>query len=288
MKHSPRKTVKLWIAEHSGDLSCPVRSEIKKYYGIPILYPSVGSTDNRLYKLVRNPCVIGFLYRRKHVITFFSLTRYKSVVGDFHSVPSLVAVHGIVSSDDRGHLSDAELPRLFYKLIDISVPRCGRGISSIHKAVYKHLLNTLPLRKLQKTIKMCVVRMNTTIREETVEMQGFVCRLHMLTRGLQLLVLKKCAVLYLLCDPGKILIYDPTGSHVQMTDLGISHLSFGKSDSHPTGISLNKRITLHQHVNIRSIRSHDGVPLLIFREAKAVKYHQYYRFFHHQILKYYL
>ena len=66
------------------------------------------------------------------------------------------------------------------------------------------------------------------------------------------LILKEITILNGFCDSCQILIYDPAGSHIQVSDLGVTHLSLREAYGKSAGIPLHKRILLHQAVHFRS------------------------------------
>jgi len=61
----------------------------------------------------------------------------------------------------------------------------------------------------------------------------------------QRFILKEISVLDSLRDLGEILVNNPAGSHIQMSDFGIPHLSFRKPYGHTACVSPNKRILCH-------------------------------------------
>ena len=86
-------------------------------------------------------------------------------------------------------------------------------------------------------------------------------------------ILEKYTVLDFLGDPCELLVDDPAGAHVHVSDFGIAHLPVRESYRHTAGISLNKRNTLHKPADDRSICHGDSVSFGIVVKAIAVQDH---------------
>ena len=86
-------------------------------------------------------------------------------------------------------------------------------------------------------------------------------------------ILEEIPILDFLGNSGKLLVYDAPRPHIQMSHLGISHLSVRKADSHAAGVSSHKGIFLHQPVHDRRVRLTDRVAFYLVIQAVAVKNH---------------
>ena len=107
------KSVKLVSTESSGDLSCSVRAEVKEDHGIFILDGShrlsVFYDHSRNYKLICLSFFIRRLYSAYRALCLNAFALCKSFVCQFHTVPAVISVHGIVTSHYGSHLSYADL-----------------------------------------------------------------------------------------------------------------------------------------------------------------------------------
>ena len=74
---------------------------------------------------------------------------------------------------------------------------------------------------------------------------------YILTCGKKRRILEEVPVLDCLCDLGKVLVYDAPGAHIQVSYLGVSHLSIRKAYRHPAGIAFYKRALCHQFIHNR-------------------------------------
>ena len=96
--------------------------------------------------------------------------------------------------------------------------------------------------------------------------------------------LKEIPIFDRFCDAGQILIHHSAGSHIQMPDFRITHLSVWQSNSQSTCIAFYKWPCLHQAVDRRSICCSDGISIYFIGQSKAVQYHKYDRFSHNYLI----
>ena len=100
---------------------------------------------------------------------------------------------------------------------------------------------------------------------------------------LQSFVFKEAAVFDSLCDHGEILIDDPAGTDVQVTDFGISHLAFRKTYVQSAGFQCCSRIFCKDLIQMRLVRCCDSITVCILIDAVPIQDHQHGRaieFFH--------
>ena len=119
---------------------------------------------------------------------------------------------------------------------------------------------------------MCDMAVNAAVRYQTVQMQIGIILFAVLDCLEQLGIFKEIAVLDFLGDTGKILINDAACAHVQVSYLGIAHLSVGKSDKHTRSIASLKGIFLHETVHNGSLGESNRIALGPVVKAVSVKY----------------
>ncbi len=117
---------------------------------------------------------------------------------------------------------------------------------------------------------MRVVAVHTAVRYQSVHMKRGIVLLTVVYRIHQSGVFKKCAVLNLFRNSGKLLIYDTACSHIQMSYLRISHLAVRKSDRHTACISFHERTFLHQFVHDRRFGLCNRIPLCFLIQTVAI------------------
>ena len=134
----------------------------------------------------------------------------------------------------------------------------------------KDLRQTVPLRKLQKGVKMVRMGMDAARGDQPPDMQRGIVLFAVFDRSQESRVLKEITVLDRLGDPGQVLIDDAAGAHVQMADLGVAHLAVRKTDKQAAGLTFHKGAGLEQLVQIRGLCFVDRVVSRVLAQAEAV------------------
>lgn len=98
------------------------------------------------------------------IINCLTLTTYKAVYSDLDSLPSLVTIHGVISSYNSGKLTILFLLQEFKEVLGIFRRRTRCGITTITKEVNIDMRNALLLGSLQEGVKVSYMRVNTPIR----------------------------------------------------------------------------------------------------------------------------
>ena len=270
--------VELIHAEASGDLSGTVRTEIEEDDGIAVLDGAdrlaVFHGDCRNHELIRNAVRIGILYSVNAAGSGNAFTQSKSPVSLLDAVPAVVAVHRIVAAGNNADFTDTQLIHLVLERLHILNTGLRRCIAPVKEAVHKHIFDSFALCHLQKGVHMCIMAVNAAVRQQAVHMQGAVVLLYIFHSPEENLILKEVSVLNLLADPGKILVNDSSGAHIQMSDLGVAHLSLRQADIMAARLSLHKGVFLHQPVHNRLVRQRDRIMVSARVQAVSIKNHQ--------------
>ena len=115
--------------------------------------------------------------------------------------------------------------------------------------------------------------MHATVGEKTHEVNGVVC----LDGGVHRLdenrILLDATILACVIDTRELLVHDTTGPHVEMSDLGIAHLTIGKANIASRCTERHVRTRFPQLVEIRFAGKRDGISGAIFSKAEAIHDH---------------
>src|SRR4051812_48639928 len=112
-----RKIVKPRHRKCFGNLTCAVSAKIEKDYRIATLYgrnrfAGFAGYHNRLDELVGNASFVRGLYGRDRVNRSLAFGVYQQSISALGSFPTLVAIHRVIASDDRGYPAAADLSDL--------------------------------------------------------------------------------------------------------------------------------------------------------------------------------
>ena len=222
------------LREGARDLACTVGAEIEEDDGVAFfderdgfaVFGDIGGQD----KFVRHACVIGSVQRGDRILRLNARSEREHVICLFDAIPVVVAVHRIVSAREGRKLAVAELFHFVEQLLYIVHGRGGRRVTAVQEGVDVSLGYAVALCHFKEGKQVRDVAVYAAVRQKPPQVQLFtvLCSvLHCLEkRG----VLEEFAVLDLLGDLGKVLIDDAPRAHVEVSDLGIAHLSVGKSD----------------------------------------------------------
>ncbi|GFI35692.1 hypothetical protein IMSAGC014_02213 [Bacteroidaceae bacterium] len=129
------KSFEIIIAETPGNLSCPIRSEIKEDHRISVLDScnrhAVFDYHRRFYKLICLLPVIGILNPLRTACCRKSFSLGKGIIGKMDSVIIVISIHCIITTCHRCNLTYADFLHLFLKFLCIAFSTCRRGIASI-------------------------------------------------------------------------------------------------------------------------------------------------------------
>ncbi len=100
-----------------------------------------------------------------------ALAIYHGGISLFHTLPAVIAIHGIVTAHYSGDLANADFLKLFLKLLHIGLAAAGGDVTAVQKAVNVDLCKLHTLCHFQQGVKMAVMAVYTAIGQQPHEMQ---------------------------------------------------------------------------------------------------------------------
>ena len=218
------------LSEHLSELLGAVVAEVDEDNHVALLDGSVnlGIVD-RLDELVGNAFLVAFLHSLHHALGLLSLALYEQVVSLFHTVPTLVAVHGIETSHDGSDVSIVLLTHL-RELLDKADAALRVGVASVHETVDESLCQTILLAYLHEFEQVVERRVNTTVRCKSHEVKALACFLGVAVCSLYFWILQNRAVLASAVDFHQVLVNYSSCSNVEVSYFGVTHLSVGQTN----------------------------------------------------------
>ena len=137
----PLELVELRLYRGARYFAGAVGTEIVEYYAVAVLDAFIVADYGRFYELVESACRIRRFYARKSVRIARAYARKDAVVSEFYSVPALISVHVIISSDNGSHLARTYLLGFFFKLGDVVLGGIGRHVSAVGYAMDIHVFD---------------------------------------------------------------------------------------------------------------------------------------------------
>ena len=235
------------------------------------LDPALFSTNNDgLQELVILALLVPLLNRSKRVAALLALSSDQTLETDLDTVPPLVAVHDIVTTDNCCDLASTDFLGGFEQVCHVSSAGLGVGVAAVTEEVDENLRDAHLLSDFEKSDQVVDVGVDTAIRHQTTEVKPAVAVDSPLEGLLDILDLAKLVVLDRLPNANRVLPDDATGANVQVANLAVAHEALRKTDGEGRGLELGVALgslgaILHELVHGRSLRGVNGITILTVR-----------------------
>ena len=170
----------LWhilLCEYFGQLLSTVITEVDEDNDVTLLDCSIyRRVVDRLDKLVCHTLCIACLNRFNHVSSLYTLAFNEQVVCFLHTVPTLVTVHCIETTNDRSNMCAICVTHL----LDVSNETSTTlwvSVTSVHEAMNVNILEVVLLSNLNQLEEVVERRVNTTCRGQTHQVKLLTCLL---------------------------------------------------------------------------------------------------------------
>lgn len=229
---------------------------------------AVLAVDNDgLEELVGLALLVAGLDGLDRVGRLLTLALDNAVHGLLNTVPALVTVHGVVTTDNSGDLAEAELVGVVEDGLHVAGARLGVGVTTVAEEVDVDLGHADLLGDFEESKQVVDVRMDTAVRDETEKVQAAVALLCAGEALDNVVDLVEFALLNGLVDADNVLPDDSAGANVQVTDLTVAHEALGKTDGERRGLELGVALgdfaaLLGELVHPGSVGVEDGVALV--------------------------
>lgn len=142
------------LGEDNGQFLGTVVTVVEEDYNITFLDGTVEATvHNRLDEFIRNAFVVGLLHSLDHIRSNLAFTVYQQIVGNLHTLPTFVTVHGIETSHDGSNLA-GRLLAMGSQLLNEAFTALRVGITTVHKTVDEGILDTVFLGNIAEFEQM--------------------------------------------------------------------------------------------------------------------------------------
>ncbi len=229
--------------------------------------------DDRFDKLIGDLGRIAGLHSFVHIFESLSTAVYQQVVAHLNALPAFVAVHSIETTDDRGYLA-GRLGTVGLELVDEADTRTRVGIAAVHETVDKRVALQLvfggDVAEVEEVVEAGV---DTTIGGQTHEMDVLAVLLGIGEDGFDLRIVQDTAVFAGTIDLYEVLIDHSSGTDIEVSYFGVTHLSVGQTYVLAAGLQLRVRIGSQQFVPVGRRRAMDGIGRVLVANAPSVQNH---------------
>ena len=137
------------------------------------------------------------------------------------------------------------------QLVDESDTRTRVGVTAVHETVNERLTLQLVLGcDIAQVEQVLQARVHTTVRGQAHEVNLLTTLFRIREDCLDLRIVQNTAVLAGTVDLHQVLINDTTGTDIEVTYFGVTHLSVRQTDVLTAGLQLRVRIGRQQLVHV--------------------------------------
>jgi hypothetical protein len=156
---------------------------------------------------------------------------------------------------------------VFEESLHVASSRLGVSVAAVTEEVDVDLGHANLLGYLEKSEQVVDVRVNTTVRDETEQVETAVALLCVGEALDDIVDLVELALLDGLVDADNVLPHDSAGTNVQVADLAVAHQTLGKTDGERRGLELSIALgdsaaILGELVHPGSVGVEDGIALV--------------------------
>ena len=159
----------------------------RDYYYYSPWYFSVLRNHDGLDEFVRNVGVIAGLDALLGRCKRGALAFHQEVVGFLNAVPALVAVHGVESAADRGHLTGG-FGHLLFQFFHKAEAAAGVRVTAVHEGVHIHFVQAFFLGNAEELVHMVQGAVHTAMGGKSHQVQLLAALFHIIIGGLNLFV----------------------------------------------------------------------------------------------------
>ena len=198
---------------------------------------------------------------------------HQRVVSDLHALPALVAVHGVVTADDRGQPA-RRCGHVLLEVGDESLAAARVGVAAVHEAVHERIFDLVLGGDVAEFEEMLQRRVHAAVRHEAHEMHVHAVFLGVFERGFHLRVLHDRVVAAGAVDLHEVLIHDASGADIEVSDLRIAHLSVGQADVLAVGAQFGMGVFRGHGRNVFGMDGRNHVRLIVMAVSPAIEDHK--------------
>ena len=242
---------------------------------------------NRLDKLVGHLFSVTTLHSPDHVVSLVALSLHKQVVSLFHTVPTLVAIHGVEATHDACDGGSVGVA-MFLQPLDKARATLGVCVASVHEAVHKNVAQAIFLAYLDQLEQVVKAGVHAAIGGQAHEMELLAALLGVCVSLDDALVFQYVAVLTCLVYLDQVLVHHPACANIEVSNLRVAHLSVGQSHVFAAGFKLGMRARGVEIVQVRCWSVVNNITFTMFADSPSIENHQKSLLTHNYIyLRYY-
>ena len=268
------KAVELLVREHAGHLTGAVGTEVEEDSRVALMDALiVGSKGLDELVAARILLVVGLDTGNGVGIGIGRIDH--DVVGALNAFPAVIAVHGPITARDGGNASVAtgllgDLGQEGAELAHVAGTGLRVDVTAVHEGMDANGLDAMLGSHLDQSLDVVHVGVNAARAHKAHKVKGLALGLDIIHSLDENLVLGDGSVLDGFVDARKLLKHDAAGTDVEVTHLGVAHLTVRKAHVLARSAERGVGILLIQAIEERRLGSGDGVLAVVRGQAAAV------------------
>ena len=268
------KAVELLVREHAGHLTSAVGTEVEEDGRVALVDALIVGSEG-LDELIAARILLVVGLDTGHGVGIGIGRVDHDIVGTLDALPTVIAVHGPITTRDGGNASVAtgllgNLGQESAELAHVASTGLRVNVAAIHKGVDANGLDAMLGSHLDQGLDMVHVRMNAAGAHKAHEVKGLAFGLDIVHSLDEDLVLGDGAVLDGIVDARKLLEDDAAGTDIEVTHLRVAHLAIGKAHVLARSAERGVGVFLVQAIKEGRLGSGDGVLAIGRSQATAV------------------
>ena len=199
-------------------------------------------------------------------------------IGDFDTIPTLIAIHRVITAGYRGDPCVTGFRTHLRELAQTGLGRAWRRVAAIQERMHGNARHTLALGQLEHRENVLFVAVHAAGRKQSHHMQRAVARRYRVAGFAEFAIFEKRTIRNRRVDAGQILIDDAASADVHVPDFGVAHLSIRQADKLALGVHQRVWAVGEQAPPVRRIRLGDRVVGGLLAMAPAVEDQQQHGF----------
>jgi len=195
-------------------------------------------------------------------------------IGGLHTIPAIVAIHGVIAADDGHDATAAGLAQPRFGALQRGECAARRRVTAIEEGVQVDALGAALAGQVDHRQDLVLVAVDAAGREQPHDVHGLLVENGLVHGVHQGLVEEEGAVLDRLVDASQVLVDDAAGPQVHVSHFRIAHLSFRQADGLARGSDQRVGAALPEGIPDRGAGGADGVVLGLFAVAPAIENEQ--------------
>ena len=269
------KAGKIRVNQSAGDLSCTVRTEVIEDNRVvcrnsAFLWIADNAWNN---KFIGDIVCIGISHCLYSIFADNTFTANQNVVCFFHTFPTVVAVHCVVTSHYRSDFANAKFGTFVLQLFNKLFAGSWRNVTTVHEAMNIYFGKSMFFSQFQQAVQMFDMAVYAAVGQQSHQMQGRVVLLAIFDCRKQSFVFEEVAILNRFCNAGQLLINDAASADVGVSNLGVAHLTIRQANIQTGCTQLGVRILSKIFIKVWLFCSMDGISIVCMIDAETIENH---------------